>query len=69
MVEPTAADLELMLRELQVLEEENYVLNDAYTAIESQAASISSPSALSDGEYLAPTPGNKGVIFVASTQC
>jgi hypothetical protein len=50
---PSSADLELLQREIQVLEEENFVLTDAKETIE---ASISSPKAHSEqGDLNAPS--------------
>ncbi len=49
----SSADLELLLREIQVLEEENFVLSDAQETIE---ASLSSPKAHSEhGDLNAPS--------------
>jgi hypothetical protein len=50
---PSSADLELLLREIQVLEEENFVLTDSQESIE---ASITSPKSHSEqGDLNAPS--------------
>jgi hypothetical protein len=60
MAEPSAGDLELILREVQALEEENYVMTDAYAAIE---ASMSSQKGQGEpGDASTPSAGLK-VLF------
>ena len=62
----SSADLELLLREIQVLEEENFVLTDAQETIE---ASLSSPKAHSEqGDLNAPS-GHKVRLVSARFGC
>jgi len=50
--EVSASDLELVLREVQALEEENFVLADAYNVVESQ--SPNSKAAGDANEFTSP---------------
>jgi hypothetical protein len=59
MEETSPADLELLLREIQVLEEENFVLNDAQVAVE---ASLSSPKGHNEQGDL-NAPGHKVCMY------
>ena len=52
----SSEDLELLLREVQALEEENYVLSEAYAAVE---ASTTSQKGQGEGDAATPTAGIK----------
>ncbi len=53
----SSEDLELLLREVQALEEENYVLSEAYAAVE--ASSTSQKGQGEQGDAATPNAGLK----------
>ena len=54
---PSSEDLELLMREIQALEEENYVLTDAYAAVEASTAGQKAQG--EQGEATTPSGGLK----------